>query len=143
MRPGSDVMRLFTYILAHDSGFAPNPFWGFCTLATCKPRIRRSAGVGDWIVGVGSVKTVGAGKLVYAMQVAEVLNFEEYDADPRFQRKKPKLNGFRQERCGDNIYHRGTDGRWHQRPNPHHGRKHLSRDVEQGRHVLVAKRFYY
>ncbi|MFQ5961781.1 MAG: hypothetical protein ACE5MG_10315 [Candidatus Methylomirabilales bacterium] len=136
-------MKAYTYILTHDSGFAPNPFWGFCTLATCKPKMRSSASMDDWVVGVGSVNTVGAGKLVYAMQVCEVLSFDEYDRDPRFQSKKPKVSGSRQERCGDNIYHRGSDGRWHQRPNPHHGRGHLKRDVQQGRHVLVAKTFYY
>ena len=32
-----------------DYGFAPNPYFGYCTLATCKPVIRRCAGVGDWI----------------------------------------------------------------------------------------------
>ena len=28
-------MRLFTYKMTHDTGFAPNPFWGFLTLTTC------------------------------------------------------------------------------------------------------------
>ncbi|MFH1865797.1 MAG: hypothetical protein ABIK85_07930, partial [Candidatus Eisenbacteria bacterium] len=39
-------MRLFSYIVARDYGFAPNPFCGVCTLATCKPKIRESASVG-------------------------------------------------------------------------------------------------
>ena len=29
-------MRLFAYKMTHDTGFAPNPFWGYLTLATCK-----------------------------------------------------------------------------------------------------------
>lgn len=33
-------VNLFSYIVACDSGFSPNPFWGICTLACCKPRIR-------------------------------------------------------------------------------------------------------
>ena len=45
--------HLFVYVIARDFGFAPNPFHGVCTLATCKPGIRRSAKVGDWILGVG------------------------------------------------------------------------------------------
>lgn len=49
-------MKYFFYILKHDSGFAPNPFYGFCTLATCKPEIRKQAEVGDWIVGLALVK---------------------------------------------------------------------------------------
>nr|WP_269667332.1 hypothetical protein [Polaromonas naphthalenivorans] len=28
--------------MTHDSGFAPNPFHGTLTLATCKPGIRRT-----------------------------------------------------------------------------------------------------
>lgn len=40
-------MKLFSYIVTHDAGFAPNPFWGYCTLACCKPAIRRTANVGD------------------------------------------------------------------------------------------------
>ena len=34
-------MRLFSYVVARDYGFAPNPFYEMCTLATCKPRIRK------------------------------------------------------------------------------------------------------
>ena len=41
---------LFSYVVRSDGGFAPNPFFGYCTLATCKPRIRKGALVGDWIV---------------------------------------------------------------------------------------------
>ncbi|WP_442940102.1 hypothetical protein [Nostoc sp.] len=38
-------MRLFSYCLTCDSGAAPNPFWELCTLAICKPRIRRVANI--------------------------------------------------------------------------------------------------
>ena len=50
-------MKYFAYILAFDSGFAPNPFYGYCTLADCKPKIRKQAQVGDWIIGLGSKKS--------------------------------------------------------------------------------------
>jgi hypothetical protein len=49
-------MVLHSYVVARDYGFAPNPFFGVCTLATCKPLIRRIAHIGDWIVGTGSKK---------------------------------------------------------------------------------------
>lgn len=32
---------LFSYIVRWDHGFAPNPFHGICSLATCKPGIRK------------------------------------------------------------------------------------------------------
>lgn len=49
-------MTLYSYVVAHDFGFAPNPFDGLCTLATCKPDIRKKAAVGDYIVGTGCAK---------------------------------------------------------------------------------------
>lgn len=47
-------MKLYSYIVARDYGFAPNPFFGICTLATCKQKIRSAANVGDWVIGTGS-----------------------------------------------------------------------------------------
>ena len=47
-------MRLHSYVVARDYGFAPNPFFGVCTLATCKPKIRSAAKLGDWVMGTGS-----------------------------------------------------------------------------------------
>ena len=64
--------RLYSYIIARDYGFAPNPFYGFCTLATCKPNIRKSASVGDWVIGTGTKKKNRDGHLVFAMRVTEV-----------------------------------------------------------------------
>ena len=47
-------IRLFSYKLTNDSGFAPNPFGRVMTLATCKPKIRQSKIPGDWIAGFTS-----------------------------------------------------------------------------------------
>jgi hypothetical protein len=66
-------MKLYSYIVIHDTGFSPNPFWGFCTLADCKPTIRRTANVDDWIVGL-TPKSKG-NKIVYAMEMS--MNGEE------------------------------------------------------------------
>lgn len=35
--------KVICYVIPFDSGFAPNPFHGICTLATCKPKVRLSA----------------------------------------------------------------------------------------------------
>ena len=42
------MARIYSYVVRYDSGFAPNPFYGYCTLATCKPDIR---GRGGWRLG--------------------------------------------------------------------------------------------
>ena len=98
--------NLFSYVVRYDSAFAPNPFYGYCTLATCKPRIRHHAGVDDWLVGTGSNANGirRGGYLVYAMRITEVLSTACYWADPRFQDKKPRLLHNWVAASGDNIY---------------------------------------
>ncbi|TGN95621.1 hypothetical protein [Burkholderia sp. USMB20] len=111
-------MTLFSYVVARDYGFAPNPFGQCCTLATCKPDVRRFAQVGDWVVGTGSASNNRAGYLVYAMQVSETMTFDGYWNDPRFQYKRPSLEGSAKVAFGDNIYHR-VDGGWAQADSHH------------------------
>lgn len=141
-------MRLYSYKVVYDIGFAPNPFHGTCTLATCKPRIRGGASVGDWVVGVGSRAQRTEGRLVYAMRVGEKLTFDEYWCDPRFERKKPDRRGSLKYRYGDNVYHRTLTGEWLQEdcrhslengtPNPAHVERDTGADA-----VLVASWFTY
>lgn len=113
-------MKLFSYVVARDYGFAPNPFHGVCTLATCKPEIRKKAQIGDWIIGTGSKRYNLEGRLVFFMQVADVLSFDQYWADPRFLRKRPELHGSIKQAFGDNIYHRKNSvGNWIQEDSHH------------------------
>ena len=140
-------MTLFSYVVARDYGFAPNPFGGFCTLATCKPDVRRSAQVGDWVVGTGSAMRDRKGYLVYAMKVVETMTFDAYWADPRFQHKKPDLRASKKLAFGDNIYH-SVNGGWSQE-NSHHSfadgtpnERNIRNDTRVDR-VLVATEFAY
>jgi hypothetical protein len=141
-------MNFFSYIVARDYGFAPNPFWGICTLATCKPGIRKSAQIGDWIFGTGSKGNSVSGKLIYAMEVSEKLSFDQYWGDERFQIKKPVMNGSFKEMYGDNIYHTAGDGSWLQEDS-HHALPDGSintinlRTDTKGVYVLIATNFYY
>ena len=112
-------MKLFSYVVARDYGFAPNPFFGICTLATCKPRIRKAAARGDWIIGTGSKASGRQGHLVFAMRVSEALTFNEYWYDERLLRKRPNLQGSLKQAFGDNIYFRDGNGRWHQQDSHH------------------------
>lgn len=113
-------MKLHSYVVARDFGFAPNPFFGICTLATCKPRIRGTAQIGDWVVGTGSKRRGREKYVVYFMRVTGAMTFEEYWADPRFQAKKPNLRGSKKQAFGDNIYSRDSDtGLWCQADSHH------------------------
>lgn len=137
------------YVLAHDGGFAPNPFHRWGTLACCKPAIRRSARPGDWVVGV-TPKRLG-NRLAYAMQVQEVLTFDEYWKDRRFRRKRPRWAPGRSlvERRGDNCYKPTGNQTFRQLPSTHWDRVNKREDAQakakdlRGKHVLVARRFSY
>ena len=64
--------KLFSYVIREDTGLAPNAFYGVCTLNCCKPDIRRTAEVGDWVAGfVGSNHPADRDRLVYAMRVTQ------------------------------------------------------------------------
>lgn len=88
-------MNCFRYKLEHDYGFAPNPFHGVLSLATCKGDIRNNKHleIGDWIIGLGSVAMNNLNHLIFAMKLEEKITFDEYWNDERFQCKKPILNG--------------------------------------------------
>ena len=141
-------MRIYSYVIARDFGFAPNPFHGTCTLATCKPIIRRGAKEGDWIIGTGSAGRGKRGHLIFAMRVSETLSFNEYWNDPRFQCKKPNLNAAKKQAFGDNIYFQDDDKGWHQL-NSHHsfsnGEKNMSNVVNdtQTNRMLLSTEFAY
>jgi hypothetical protein len=104
------MTTLFSYCIPYDDGAAPNPFWGVCTLAICKPRIRQAANVGDRVVATGSRNSpIGdiANKIVYAMLVTQKMTMEDYDLFTRseLRSKIPKWNSKDLRKCvGDSIY---------------------------------------
>lgn len=112
-------MTLWSYKISRDYGFAPNPFFGFCTVACCKPKIRRRAVAGDLVVGCGSTALKKPAQLIYAMRVTEKLTFEEYWADLRFRKKRPNFYSGVAHLYGDNIYHKGANGNWKQEDSHH------------------------
>lgn len=134
------MSRLYTYIVTVDSGLAPNPFSGWCTLAVCTPNHQGSAvRQGDWIAGF-SPKYKGY-QFIYAMKVDERIHMNDYFHDPRFQSKKPVMNGGWKERCGDNLYWQDEKGAWIQLPTDFH-KKMLDKDTRVP-YVFVGKEFWY
>jgi len=138
------VSRVFSYVVAYDSGFAPNPFKGLLTLACCKPKIRRTAGVGDIVVGLSS----RCERVVYAAKVAEVIGFEEYWKDPRYEDRRPRMDSPRRvDRRGDNIYE-PIPGGYRQLHSNHSHRDGTENPGQkqtdlQGQNVLVCEKFTY
>lgn len=144
-------MKVYSYVVARDFGFAPNPFHGFCTLATCKPKIRKNAEIGDIIIGIGSGAQDSAYKnrIIFAMIVSDILTYDEYWNDPRFAPKKPFMGGSLKQMYGDNIYHTSPETGMIVQEFSHHSYddgstnyNNYNRDVP-GEKVLVAEQFWY
>lgn len=141
------MSRVFIYVVDRDFGFAPNPFHGFCTLATCKPGIRKSAEVGDWVFGIGGARLRSTGKCVYAMLITKKITFNEYWTEPTYLVKRPVRNGSRRMSVGDNIYCK-VRGSWTQ-ANSHHSNSDGSINLRNVRtdtkseFVLISENFVY
>ena len=150
------TMKIYSYLVEHDYGLAPNPFGKYCTLVVCKPKIRKSRNLklGDWIIGTGSkaLEHISSKKLVhhliYAMQVCEIIPMDDYWNDQRFQYKKPVINGPLVAMYGDNFYHKDKSGKWIQEDSAHSSiygapnEEHVQIDVG-GENALIGELFYY
>lgn len=143
-------MQIFSYIITRDFGFAPNPFPPYCTLATCKPRIRQTAREGDWVIGLasGARKSDLKSHVIYIMRVEEKLTFNEYWKDTRFIYKSPVMNGSKRQKYGDRVYHSIEDGVYIQEDSHHslpggiQNEKNYNRDLSS-KFVLVSKEYWY
>ena len=140
-RPYLNV-TLCTYLIANDTGLAPNPYHGWCSLAVCTPNHQGARLTdGDWIAGF-LTKARGY-KLVYVLQIEQRLHLNKYFRDPRFAAKRPNLRGDWRARCGDNFYSQDREGHWKQHRNRFHiGEAHLKKDTRRP-YVFVGRRFWY
>jgi hypothetical protein len=137
------------YVVDRDFGFAPNPFHGCCTLATCKPGIRSRAEAGDWVFGMGGCRLGATGRCLFAMRVTNKITFNDYWSDPEYLDKKPVRNGSNRMLVGDNVYHCDSQtGEWHQADSHHSNpdgsvnRHNLRTDTKTDK-VLVSRHYYY
>ena len=133
-----DVL-LRSYKMMYDTGFAPNPYCGVLSLATCKPGIRKVAQPGEWIAGFTSKALcgdiIGGERLIFLMLVSEKIKFEEYYE--RYPEKRPDGHSV----YGDNIYTL-RNGIYVQIENCWHDKHHFKKDTSTP-FVLLAKEFYY
>jgi hypothetical protein len=136
------TVDIFSYVITCDRGFAPNPFGGFLTLATCKPRIRRAAREDDLIIATGSVSTQYKRKLIYAAVVSKVVPWEEYGSSADYKIKRPSTKGKWWRKHGDNIYAK-VNKKWKRRRNESHTTRETMIHDLRGKNVLVCNRFWY
>ncbi len=141
-------MTVWSYKISRDFGFAPNPFFGYCTVACCKPDIRQGAREGDLVFGCAA-KALGIGEvLIFAMRVQEKVTFDEYWLDERFLKRRPVFSAGRARMYGDNIYHSDGAGNWVQEDSHHSledgswNEENASRDLNS-KFVLISQTFSY
>ena len=140
------MSHLYSYTIPNDDGAAPNPFRGMCTLAICKPQIRLSAAVGDWVMGLGSKNAPSGdlnGRMVYTMRVDQILTLRDYDrlAPVHWPTRIPNLaSPIIPDRLGDCIYN-FSGGAPRQRPGVH-GPENMATDL-RGENVLISRHYFY
>ena len=146
---------LYTYLMTYDCGYAPNPFHGVLTLATCKPGMRRVRQPGQWIAGFAGKTlhhmatkegtTVPVGGMIYLAKITDVKTLDKYFDDPDFASKKPQgpidVPPSHLGAVGDNMYHKNSQGEWLQEPG-WHDPEDLDHDVG-GENAVICKEFYY
>lgn len=143
-------IKLFSYKMTDDVGFAPNPFHGFMTLACCKPGIRETKDAGNWIAGFTSKclngDTVGEERLIFLMKVNCKITYDEYWNNLKYKVKKPVLKSRDKKfRFGDNIYQpdlRSPDG-YVQIQNCCHTTIQKKEEDLKSKQLLISRDFYY
>jgi len=123
----TNIKQIKLYTVDHDYGINPNPFFGYCTIGHCKPAIRKTVAkyvlnkkpdgkaedLSIWLVGIASGNNIKfkhdcGGKVIYIMQVTEVLSYRDYWNDTRFICKRRTNLSYNTKNisflnCGDNI----------------------------------------
>jgi len=87
-------MRLYSYVVEHDHGWAPNPQGDYCTLVYCKfsktgrrKNLVEEVSESDWILGTGGTgrNSSGHGTILYLMRVDRKMSLDAYLADSDFK----------------------------------------------------------
>lgn len=148
------MANIYSYVLRYDDGAAPNPYHDMCTLSICKPVIRRTAQVGDWVIGTGSKNsTCNDGntydfsqKLVYAMRISNVMSLQEYD-EYCLKNLPGKIPNWESnvisEKMGDCIYDYSVNPEHPAIRGKVHNEGNRKTDVENGRNALLSDYFFY
>ena len=120
--------------MTNDSGCAPNPYYGFCSLALCKNLIRKHAKINDYVIGFGS-KTLGSfKKIIFIMKVTNKLSYDDYNK-LCIQNNKHKIN------YGDCIYYK-VGNTFKQRKNIYHNNECIIHDIKSP-YVLISNDYLY
>lgn len=141
--------KVCAYVMTHDSGLAPNPFHGVCTLAVCTPNhVRANLATDDYIIGVAGVRlreklNSVEHRLIYVMKVDKIMGLNEYYNSLKYNDKIPKRSGSKLEMCGDNFY-KFIDGKLsHTGESTEHDWREVMEKDCYGNRVFIGESFSY
>lgn len=137
-------MTVYSYIMVHDRGYAPNPYHNIMSLAVCKGQIRNKAQKGDVIIAFAGTNISKTPILIYAMVITEKVPFWEYMSDTKYSFKAPQY----WRHTGDRIYVKKPDGvtailrSWHTEKDGTPIMEEVLQDLN-GKFVLLSEQFWY
>lgn len=106
-------MNIFIYKLTTDNGGAPCVQDGLLSLCICKPRIRRSARVGDWIIGMGAKGSKALrNRIIYIAQITNTVAGQLYYSEKQYRERNDciyQINGGRFSWKKGSKYHSPGD----------------------------------
>ena len=117
---------IYSYLLVTDNGSAPCIQQNILSLAICKPRIRKVANIGDYIIAFASksMKISQKPKIIYIAKISNKLKLNKYYTE--FKNRK------------DCIY----DNNLILIKNNYHNNCNIKKDIN-GRYVLLSNEFIY
>ncbi|MDD5540197.1 MAG: hypothetical protein PHG61_05855 [Candidatus Marinimicrobia bacterium] len=135
----------------YDTGLAPNPFHGKCTLAVCTPNhVRANLKQDDYIIGVAGVRLrqklnlpSDSWRLIYAMKVDEIKELDAYYNAADYKLKIPKLNGSKIDMCGDNFYKLSNGKLAHTGESTDHDWPEVNEQDCKGNRVFIGEPMFY
>lgn len=144
-------MKVCVYVMQYDTGLAPNPFHGVCTLAVCTPNHQRAnLGEGDYIIGVAGDRLrqkLGSSNqnfLIFAMKIDNRIELNKYYNLPEYRLKIPRRNGTKVEMCGDNFYKLSNNNSLvHTGESTEHNWESVIAQDTNGNRVFYGRKFFY
>jgi hypothetical protein len=109
--------NIYVYKCVWDDGVAPCVDHDVLSLTICKPKIRTSAKIGDYIVAFGRNSESPRNRLVYAAKITDVVSSGDYFHLAKYRRRQ------------DSIYERTPKGGLRLINDAVHNNQNLSRDI--------------
>lgn len=82
------MTRIIYYKIVHDDGVAPCVADNLLSLSVGKPVVRRSAAVGDWLLGFAASSLATDNRLIYVACIDERLMQGDYFRHAEYERRK-------------------------------------------------------